>query len=109
LVRIRLWLQSAAVRNINKVCVDTDCQAIVTAWNSGSALRSAGVHIISEMKKFSLNFQGFKLVFVHREANKAAHVCARHSLSLSAPSSSFDMCSGFLNEVVHSELVSSLE
>jgi ribonuclease HI len=109
LLACRDAIQSASVRNIDKVCVETDCQAIVTAWHSGCELRFAGVHILNEMKMFSLNFHGFKLVFVHREANKAAHTCARQSFSLCAHSSSFDMCPGFLNEVVHSELVSSLE
>jgi hypothetical protein len=67
------------------------------------------VHILTEMERNSKFFQGFNLVFVHREANKVAHICALHSLSQDAPLSSFDVCPGFLDEVVHLEFVSDME
>jgi hypothetical protein len=53
--------------------VETDYQAIVMTWNSKSILRFVGVHILTEMKRITNSFQGFSLVFVHREANKVAH------------------------------------
>jgi hypothetical protein len=51
----------------------------------------------------------FVLAVSPGEANKAACTCAHKSLSLSATLSSFGVCPEYLNEVVHSQTVVSLE
>uniref|UniRef100_A0ACD5THT7 Uncharacterized protein n=1 Tax=Avena sativa TaxID=4498 RepID=A0ACD5THT7_AVESA len=57
--------------------LETDCQAVVTAWKSEKAQKSACHQIIiKEMKATVSKFQGFSFAFVRRDANKAAHSCA---------------------------------
>jgi hypothetical protein len=41
-------------------------------------------------------FQRFKLLYVRREANNVAHLCAREALSLDMDVLNFDVSPGFL-------------
>ena len=43
-------------------------------------MRAEGAHIFQEMKDLCSSFQDFKLLFIGRDANGAAHVCAREAL-----------------------------
>jgi hypothetical protein len=58
------------------------------------------------MKEIVGFFQGFKLLYVRREANNVAHLCAREALSLVLNVLNFDVSPGFLTESVQSEYVS---
>lgn len=89
--------------------LETDCQAIVFAWDSLKDQLSAQYQIFREMKDYISNFQGFVFHFVRRDANKAAHVCARYALSLDSSSCMFDVNPGWLIEAVQSDLMSSME
>jgi hypothetical protein len=53
-----------------------------------------------------LGFQGFKLLYIRREANLVTHLCARKAISLNMDVLNFDVSPAFLTEVVQSELVS---
>lgn len=89
-------------RSLSHVIVETDCQSIYTMWTQGDD-RSVGGQVFREMRSYLSSFQGFDLVFVHREANSVAHQCARHSLSLHN-SCTMDVIPEFLIESVQSEM-----
>jgi ribonuclease HI len=100
------WAHQAGMQ---KVCVETDCQTVVSAWQEEKEQRSAVFQIVQEMKQLCSVFQGLKFIFVRREANRAANGCARHALSSSITELCFDVSPGFLSEVVQAELVSSIQ
>lgn len=61
------------------------------------------------MKDVLSTFQGFRICFVRRGGNKAAHVYARTALSLVSSVCSNDAIPGFLIEPVQSDTLSSME
>ena len=63
--------------------------------------------IVQEMKQLCSVFQGFEFLFVRREANRAAHVCARHALSSSITELCFDVSLCLTR--LQAELVSSIQ
>jgi hypothetical protein len=58
---------------------------------------------------YCLNFQGFRLCFTRREANKSAYACAREDLSIVPLDVSFELITDFLVEHVQSDILSSFE
>jgi hypothetical protein len=86
--------------------LETDCQSIVSKWHKEGSDRSVGYHLFRETKELVGFFQGFKLLYVRREANCVAHLCAREALSLDLDVLNFDVSPGFLTEAVQSECVS---
>jgi hypothetical protein len=58
---------------------------------------------LREMELLVSNFQGFNLSFVRREANKSAHLCAKHALSVSVHIASYELIPVFLIESVQSD------
>lgn len=86
-----------------------DCQLIVNAWKDGKWQRSDSAAILREMKSTISAFQGFRFEFVRRDANKAAHVCARSALLLESYVTSFELIPDFLIESVQSDILSSFE
>jgi hypothetical protein len=79
------------------------------SWNEGSSPRSASRQIIREMKAIVSDFQGFRFCFTRREANKAAHACAREALSIVRLDITFDLIPNFLIEPVQSDILSLFE
>lgn len=89
--------------------VEMDCQVVVCAWDRTVDDRSLCGQIIREMKSWVSSFQGFRLCFSKRAANRAAHCCARAVLSFDTSHVYFANIPGFLIEPVQSDLLSSME
>ena len=58
------------------IMAETNCQAVVMAWEQGTD-RSIGGHIILEMSTYLRHFQHFVLRWTERESNFVAHSCAK--------------------------------
>lgn len=89
------------------------CQIVVKRWQlreSGQERRSGCGQVFREMEQLISSLQSFKFVFLRREANKVAHVCAKHSLSLAFAVVSFELIPEFLNKLgLSAERLSSSE
>lgn len=90
----------------SNVILETDCQTVCTLWKAEEN-RSVGAHVIREMKLFLRHFQGFILQHVGREANGAAHRCAREALMLDENFIIFDVSPAFLIAALQSDVVPS--
>jgi ribonuclease HI len=99
----------ARTKGWSHVILETDCQLIVNAWKDGKWERSDSAAITREMKASISVFQGFRFEFVRRDANKAAHVCARSALLLESSDISFELIPDFLIEPIQSDILSSFE
>lgn len=85
----------AAIRmGVQQVIVYIDCSNIVYLWHDIGALGVNGAHMMKEIKQMSESFQGFKLLWIRREANWATHLCAKETLSFSS-CTCFDVIFGF--------------
>ena len=71
-------------------------------WQDDKVVRIEGAHIVRELKELSSSFQEVKLLFLGRDANKAAHLCAKEALSV-LDFVRFDVIPGFLTDVIQSE------
>jgi ribonuclease HI len=99
----------AQSRGWNHIEVETDCQTVVGMWKNEKTQKSACHQVLQEMKAIVSNFQGFTFSFVRREANKAAHTCARTALSLVNHATVYEVTPGFLIDVVQSDRLSSMK
>lgn len=79
---IRDGVRMAIERGFSKVEVETDAQAIVKLWESDTFDRSEIAAILQEIRELSDQFESFRLKFVRREANEAAHLCAKQATSV---------------------------
>jgi ribonuclease HI len=98
----REGLEAAARLGIPKVIIQTDCLSLERVWREEVQVRIEGAHIISEMKGLCSSFQEVKLLFLGRDANKAAHMCAKEALSV-VDFVRFDVIPGFLADVIQSD------
>lgn len=94
----------AREHNVQQLILETDCQMVSLAWKQNDD-RSVGSTIIREMFTYLPNFQGFELWWTGREANVAAHKCARVALSIDNMSISFSIIPDFLIDVVQSDMI----
>lgn len=67
--------------------------------------RSVGGHLCKEMRTYLQNFQGFELRWTGREANVAAHLCAKEALVLVRLSITLDVILDFLIDVLQSDVI----
>jgi hypothetical protein len=95
LLACRLGLEEAKRQGCTRVEVQVDCQQILNLWKDDRRLKCAGVHILEELKTLGGSFLDFKISFVRREANWAAHLCAKHVIT-SKVSALFAEVPGFL-------------
>lgn len=102
LLACRDGLEEAAHRGLQNVVLQTDCSNLVDLWHDPRRLRLDGIHILDDLKMISQSFQVFKLLYIGREANSAAHVCAREALSIDSPRC-FDIIPGFLSDTLRSD------
>ena len=85
------------------VTVETDCKTVVQEYMA-TECRSTGTPIISEIRSYLQNFQGFRLNYVSREANNVAHWCARESLASTSSVISFNVFHASLIALVQSDV-----
>lgn len=79
---IRDGVRMAIERGFSRVEVETDAQAIVKLWESDTFDRSEIAAILQEIRELSDQFESFRLKFERREANEAAHLCAKQATSV---------------------------
>ena len=65
---------------------------------------SMGSPVISEIKSYLQNFQGLRISYVRREANKAAHWCAQEGLKSASDVILFDVFPDSLIALVQSDV-----
>jgi hypothetical protein len=84
LVAEALSLRNATVfameRGFNKVVLEVDCSELVRHWLERESDRSIIKPMVDEISELSVSFISFSVVFACREANHAAHSCAKYGL-----------------------------
>ena len=76
-----LALRDAALYAVEKgfgiVMFEVDCLELVKLWNNRSMDRSVIKSVLDEINELGSSFQSFSICFARREANQAAHSCAK--------------------------------
>ena len=78
---IRDGVRLAGDLGLTDVVVESDAQQLVRLWDAMNFDRAEVAPILNEVKFLSENFSSFRLVFVAREANELAHLCAKQASS----------------------------
>jgi hypothetical protein len=78
---IRDGVKLANDLGLNRVEVETDASEVVKLWLGRDQGRSEVVSIINEIEGLICNMEMFSLKFIGREANEAAHLCAKQASS----------------------------
>ena len=79
---IRDGVQVALERGFRRVVVESDAQAIIKLWETEDFDRAEIVGVLHEIKELSAQFESFRLIFVRRDANEAAHLCAEQATNV---------------------------
>ena len=79
LLAIRDGFQIAKDLGHTMICIESDAKEMVTMCNSAFSERSAFATVCHEIKELMGGFIKCELTFVHREANEAAHRCAKQA------------------------------
>ncbi|XBH88494.1 hypothetical protein VPH35_075770 [Triticum aestivum] len=103
LVGVREAVCLAMEKGWTRVTIESDCKTIIDEYMATES-RSTGSPIISEIKSYLHNFQGLRINYVSREANEAAHWCARESLASTSNVTSFDVFPASLIALVQSDV-----
>ncbi|XP_073355417.1 uncharacterized protein [Aegilops tauschii subsp. strangulata] len=103
LLGVREAVCLAMEKGWTRVTVESDCKTIIDEYMA-TECRSTGSPIISEIKSYLQNFQGLRVNYVRREANEAAHWCARESLASASNVISFDVFPASLIALVQSDV-----
>ena len=74
---LREGVQMAVDIGKMEVIIESDCQVLVKLWDSRKTDRSEVASILKEVEEMSRVFSSFRFLFVPREANVAAHLCAK--------------------------------
>lgn len=90
---------------LGKVCFELDCKAAMAMINSPGKNMSNHGSIIEQIKRLLGSFEDAKVCWAPREANRAAHLLARHAICLSYPSFWPISPPDFILEVVSDEVV----
>ncbi|CAO2201636.1 unnamed protein product [Urochloa humidicola] len=86
-----------------EVILETDSSSVVNLWNSRTTCRSEIAPILRDIEASSLAFSSFTMSFVRREANLAAHVCAKEASPVYVHSMWVDVAPDFLYRIVQEE------
>ena len=78
---IRDGIQLAAYLGYRKVIIESDAQQVIKQCNSPGVDRSEIATTVNEIQELCGNFEELPLVFIHREANELAQLCARQCRS----------------------------
>ena len=112
---IKIWYAFDVLRALKKkllltmskghtrVVLKTDCQAVYDAWHQHD--RSMGGSIFREKRTYLPNLQGFEICRTGRDANVAAHTCAKESLAFHTSSIVCPVIPDFLLDIVQPDLV----
>ena len=76
---IRDGTRLAAELGHRKVILESDAAEVVKLWNSASFDRADVAALCHEITELSMVFESFALVHVGRDANTAAHKCAKQA------------------------------
>jgi ribonuclease HI len=95
LLACREGLEAAVRLKLTKVILQTDSSFLMSLCQDVRQVRAYGAHILNELKVISQQLQAFKLLYLNRTTNFAAHVCAREALSIDS-FLCFDVTPGFL-------------
>ena len=79
LYAIRDGIQLARDMGYSQICIESDAQQVVRMCNSKLSERAANAAVCHEIEELLGGFMRCGLVFVHREANEAAHRCAKQA------------------------------
>jgi hypothetical protein len=77
---IRYGLLLARDMGYRRICVENDAKNMVTIFNSEDSERPTIATIYHEIKEPMGGFTSCVLCFVRREANEAAHRCAKQAI-----------------------------
>ena len=66
-------------RNFQRVVFDVDSTLLVQHWNNRTSDRSVIKSILEEISEIGSSLSSFSVVSVRREANEAAHCCAKYA------------------------------
>jgi ribonuclease HI len=69
----------AMERNYDRVIIESDSQMAVNLCNANDQNRSELMPICQEISEIKRAFTSFSILFVGRDANKAAHLCAKRA------------------------------
>jgi hypothetical protein len=59
--------------------VETDATEVVKLWNERAQGRSEIATVLLEIEELTCHMEVFQLKFIRREANEAAHLCAKQA------------------------------
>ena len=76
-------------RGFSKVVFEVDSENLVHLWHNRASGRSVVKNVLDEISELSVFFTAFSLSHARREANQAAHSCAKYT-SLQEGSFSWD-------------------
>uniref|UniRef100_A0A452ZH43 RNase H type-1 domain-containing protein n=1 Tax=Aegilops tauschii subsp. strangulata TaxID=200361 RepID=A0A452ZH43_AEGTS len=85
----------------------TACKNVADDWNARRDRSSCGP-VFLEMASYLSSFQGFEVRHCGREANKTAHLLAKHCLSTRVLNVTYDVIPDFLSAAVHLDYVRSM-
>ncbi|KAF7075575.1 hypothetical protein CFC21_080339 [Triticum aestivum] len=103
LLGVREAVLLAMEKGWTRVTIESDCRTVIEEYVA-TECRSTGSPIISDIKSYLQNFQGLCVNYVRREANEAAHSCARESLASVSNVISFDVFPASLIAIVQSDV-----
>jgi hypothetical protein len=69
------------IRRCAEWTIETDANEVVKLWRGRNEGRSEIAPILREIDELSNNLEYFQLNFIGREANEAAHLCAKQATS----------------------------
>ena len=78
-IAIRDGAKLAADLGFRKVILESDAEVVVKLWNSANFDRADMAPVCHEITELSKGFESFALVHVGRDANEAAHRCAKQA------------------------------
>lgn len=79
---IRDGVRMALERDFRRVVVESDAQAIIKLWETEDFDRAEIAGVLHENKELSAHFESFRLIFVRRGANEAAHLSAKQATNV---------------------------
>ena len=103
LLAVRDAVRLAMEMNWKHVIIETDCQTIRDEWESADC-RSMGSTVIREIKSYIPNFQGLSIHYARREANDAAHCCAKEGLVTASSVVTYAVIPAFLIATMQSDV-----
>ncbi|CAM0872492.1 unnamed protein product [Alopecurus aequalis] len=101
-------LAAAVDKGMSRLVIETDCSNVKAMWESTGGDRSACSHVVCEMRALANQLQGFKLLYVSRASNFAAHCTAKEALGLHSVIN-YDSTPGFLVAILQSEKLQPVE